>query len=183
MFFQGVKWTPSKMIQRLGKEINNTNSVCYWAYKVGPAHICDWATQEMIQWWEMLCVAEWHPHLQSCPDRRGYRRHAVSLLHWQPWFDPGHHWRYIMFVCLFLVLVLKFVNAPSTGLMGCVWSDIARINSLAVACNSSGMIILGGGIAKHHICNANIWVSIQEWFWSLWSLTHDVKCVHIQWLF
>lgn len=33
-FSQGVRWTPSKMIHRLGKEINNPESVCYWAYKV-----------------------------------------------------------------------------------------------------------------------------------------------------
>lgn len=31
---QGVRWTPSKMIHRLGKEINNPESICYWAYKV-----------------------------------------------------------------------------------------------------------------------------------------------------
>lgn len=33
-YLQGVRWTPSKMIHRLGKEINNTDSVYYWAYKV-----------------------------------------------------------------------------------------------------------------------------------------------------
>ena len=32
---QGVVWTPSKMIARLGKEIDNPDSVYYWAYKVG----------------------------------------------------------------------------------------------------------------------------------------------------
>lgn len=32
---QGVRWTPSRMIARLGKEINNPESVCYWAQKVG----------------------------------------------------------------------------------------------------------------------------------------------------
>lgn len=31
---QGVRWTPSRMIARLGKEINNPESVCYWAQKV-----------------------------------------------------------------------------------------------------------------------------------------------------
>lgn len=31
---QGTHWTPSKMIHRLGKEINNPDSVYYWAYKV-----------------------------------------------------------------------------------------------------------------------------------------------------
>ncbi|OBS74022.1 hypothetical protein A6R68_15433 [Neotoma lepida] len=30
---EGVKWTPSKMISRLGKEINNPESVYYWAHK------------------------------------------------------------------------------------------------------------------------------------------------------
>lgn len=33
---QGVRWTPSKVIHRLGKEINNPESVYYWAYKVSP---------------------------------------------------------------------------------------------------------------------------------------------------
>lgn len=30
----GVVWTPSSFIRRLGKEINNEESVYYWAYKV-----------------------------------------------------------------------------------------------------------------------------------------------------
>lgn len=34
LFLQGTRWTPSKMIHRLGKEINNPDSVYYWAYKV-----------------------------------------------------------------------------------------------------------------------------------------------------
>lgn len=37
--------------------------------------------------------------------------------------------------------------------------DITKLNKMAVAANSTGIIILGGGIAKHHICNANFWVS------------------------
>jgi deoxyhypusine synthase len=31
-----VKWTPSKVINRLGKEINNEESVYYWCWKVSP---------------------------------------------------------------------------------------------------------------------------------------------------
>ena len=31
---QGTVWSPSKIISRLGKEIDNEESVCYWAYKV-----------------------------------------------------------------------------------------------------------------------------------------------------
>ena len=30
---EGVVWTPSKMIARLGKEIDNPDSVYYWCYK------------------------------------------------------------------------------------------------------------------------------------------------------
>lgn len=30
-----VKWTPSTVINRLGKEIDNEESVYYWCYKVG----------------------------------------------------------------------------------------------------------------------------------------------------
>jgi deoxyhypusine synthase len=30
---QGINWTPSKLIHRLGKEINDPRSVYYWAYK------------------------------------------------------------------------------------------------------------------------------------------------------
>jgi deoxyhypusine synthase len=29
-----VKWSPSSVIRRLGKEINNEDSVYYWCYKV-----------------------------------------------------------------------------------------------------------------------------------------------------
>ena len=32
---QGVVWSPSKMIACMGKEINDPDSVYYWAYKVG----------------------------------------------------------------------------------------------------------------------------------------------------
>lgn len=35
---------------------------------------------------------------------------------------------------------------------------------MAVAANNTGIIILGGGVAKHHICNANAFVSIFFFF-------------------
>lgn len=31
---QAINWTPSKIIKRLGKEIDNPDSIYYWAYKV-----------------------------------------------------------------------------------------------------------------------------------------------------
>lgn len=36
----GEVWTPSKVIRRLGKEINHEESVYYWAYKVRPLYAC-----------------------------------------------------------------------------------------------------------------------------------------------
>ena len=38
------------------------------------------------------------------------------------------------------------------------FSDIRRMNSQAVYAKNTGMIILGGGLVKHHICNANLMV-------------------------
>uniref|UniRef100_A0A3Q3MII8 deoxyhypusine synthase n=1 Tax=Labrus bergylta TaxID=56723 RepID=A0A3Q3MII8_9LABR len=100
---QGVRWTPSKVIHRLGKEINNPESVCYWAYKnniplFSPA-LTDGALGDMF-----FLFAE---------------------------KNPG--------------LIIDLVE------------DISKLNKLSLAANSSGIITLGGGVAKHHICNANSW--------------------------
>ena len=37
-----------------------------------------------------------------------------------------------------------------------VIDDVRRINRLAIRSACTGMIILGGGVAKHHTCNANL---------------------------
>jgi deoxyhypusine synthase len=34
--------------------------------------------------------------------------------------------------------------------------DIVAINTIALRAHCSGVIILGGGLIKHHICNANL---------------------------
>ena len=36
--------------------------------------------------------------------------------------------------------------------------DIRRLNRQALRAVNTGMIILGGGLTKHHICNANLMV-------------------------
>lgn len=41
--------------------------------------------------------------------------------------------------------------------------DIRRINLLAMAALHSGMVILGGGVVKHHICNANLMRNGADW--------------------
>ncbi|XP_040485197.1 deoxyhypusine synthase isoform X3 [Ursus maritimus] len=102
---EGVKWTPSKMIARLGKEINNPESVYYWAQKnhipvLSPA-LTDGSLGDMIFF------------------------HSYK--------NPG--------------LVLDIVE------------DLRLINTQAVFAKRTGMIILGGGLVKHHIANANLMVS------------------------
>ncbi|NXR65604.1 DHYS synthase, partial [Rhadina sibilatrix] len=99
---QGVRWTPSRMIARLGKEINNPESICYWAQKnnipvLSPA-LTDGSLGDMIFF-------------------HSYKR-------------PG--------------LVLDIVE------------DLRLINTQAIFAPKTGMIILGGGLVKHHIANANL---------------------------
>ncbi|XP_020850565.1 deoxyhypusine synthase isoform X1 [Phascolarctos cinereus] len=99
---EGVKWTPSKMIARLGKEINNPESVYYWAQKnnipvLSPA-LTDGSLGDMVFF-------------------HSYKK-------------PG--------------LVLDIVE------------DLRLINAQAIFAKHTGMIILGGGLVKHHIANANL---------------------------
>ncbi|XP_022094656.1 deoxyhypusine synthase-like [Acanthaster planci] len=99
---QGVHWTPSRMIARLGKEINHPDSVYYWAYKNNIPVFCPAITDGSIG----------------------------DMLFFHSYKKPG--------------LVLDIVE------------DIRRMNSQAIFAANSGMIILGGGLVKHHICNANL---------------------------
>ncbi|XP_071458414.1 deoxyhypusine synthase isoform X4 [Marmota flaviventris] len=103
---EGVKWTPSKMIARLGKEINNPESVYYWAQKnhipvLSPA-LTDGSLGDMIFF------------------------HSYK--------NPG--------------LVLDIIE------------DLRLINTQAIFAKRSGMIILGGGVVKHHIANANLMIRV-----------------------
>ncbi|XP_060946749.1 deoxyhypusine synthase-like [Limanda limanda] len=100
---QGVRWTPSKMIHRLGREINNPDSVYYWAYKNN--------------------IPVFSPALTDG---------AVGDM-------------------------LYLFSAENPSLILDVIEDIGRLNNLVLAANSTAVIILGGGVAKHHICNANAW--------------------------
>jgi len=99
----GELWSPSKMIARLGKEINNPESVYYWAYKNDIPVFCPALTDGSIG--DMIYF-------------HGY--------------------------------------SPKGGLVLDIASDIRAMNNTAVFARKSGMIILGGGVIKHHICNANL---------------------------
>lgn len=97
-----INWTPSKVIHRLGKEINDERSVYYWAYKNDIPVFCPALTDGSLG--DMLYF------------------HTFKT-------SPGH-------------LKVDIVE------------DIRKINTMAVRAKRAGMIILGGGVIKHHIANA-----------------------------
>ncbi|KAJ1935263.1 Deoxyhypusine synthase [Kickxella alabastrina] len=99
---QGIVWTPSKVIRRLGKEINNPESIYYWAYKNNIPAYCPAITDGSLG----------------------------DMLYFHSFRNPG--------------LIIDVVQ------------DIRAVNSEAVFAKKTGMIILGGGLIKHHICNANL---------------------------
>ncbi|CAI5497947.1 unnamed protein product [Closterium sp. Naga37s-1] len=126
---QGVVWTPSKLIDRLGKQINHEESVLYWAHKNGIPVLCpaitDGSLGDMIYFhsWRMNSVSP-HPNNNSTP--------AAPLL----------------------LLLLSSPSSPPPLFP----PDIRRMNGEAVNATPrrTGVIILGGGLPKHHICNANM---------------------------
>ena len=102
---QGVKWTPSKVIHRLGLEINDESSVYYWAAKMNIPVYCPALTDGSIG----------------------------DMLYFHSFKNPG--------LVVDLVGDIRLMN------------DEAR---LVKRPSKTGMIILGGGVAKHHINNANL---------------------------
>jgi deoxyhypusine synthase len=97
-----INWTPSKVIKRLGKEINDERSVLYWCYKNDIPVFCPALTDG------------------SLGDMLYFHTFKVSPLQ----------------------LKIDIVE------------DIRKINTIAVRAKRAGMIILGGGVVKHHIANA-----------------------------
>lgn len=95
-------WTPSKVIHRLGKEINNEESVYYWAYKNNIPVFCPALTDGSLG----------------------------DMLYFH-----------------------TFKSSPAQLRIDIV-EDIRRINTIAVRAKRAGMVILGGGVVKHHIANA-----------------------------
>ncbi|XP_058074022.1 deoxyhypusine synthase isoform X1 [Magnolia sinica] len=103
-FEENVLWTPSKLIARLGKEINDESSYLYWAFKNNIPVFCPGLTDGSLG----------------------------DMLYFHSFRKPG--------------LVIDVVQ------------DIRAMNGEAVHAGprKTGMIILGGGLPKHHICNANM---------------------------
>ncbi|XP_037037377.1 probable deoxyhypusine synthase [Bradysia coprophila] len=52
--------------------------------------------------------------------------------------------------------IMYFHSYKSPGFVVDIISDLKRLNSMAQKAINSGMVIVGGGLIKHHICNANL---------------------------
>ena len=59
---------------------------------------------------------------------------------------------------IFLILIFSDFDAEIIILI-LLFLDIRKLNRVAVRAIKSCMLILGGGVAKHHICNANLMVN------------------------
>ncbi|KAL1957118.1 hypothetical protein VTO42DRAFT_6376 [Malbranchea cinnamomea] len=97
-----VHWTPSKIIHRLGKEIDHEDSVYYWAYRNNIPVFCPALTDGSLG----------------------------DMLYFH-----------------------TFKSSPAQLRVDIV-EDVRRINTMSVRAKRAGMIILGGGLVKHHIANA-----------------------------
>lgn len=95
-------WTPSKIIHRLGQEIDNPSSVYYWASRNNIPVFCPGLTDGSLG--DML----YFHTFKTSP-----RQLRVDIV-----------------------------------------EDVRKINTIAVRAKRTGMIILGGGVVKHHIANA-----------------------------
>lgn len=97
-----IYWTPSMIIHRLGKEINDERSVYYWCYKNNIPVFCPALTDGS--------------------------------------FGDMHYFH-------------SFKISPKRLIID-IGLDLRKLNTIAVRAKRAGMIILGGGIVKHHIANA-----------------------------
>lgn len=52
--------------------------------------------------------------------------------------------------------MIFFHSYRNPGLVIDIVHDLKKLNKIAIKSKKTGMIILGGGIIKHHICNANL---------------------------
>ncbi|TVY85732.1 Deoxyhypusine synthase, partial [Lachnellula willkommii] len=97
-----LNWTPSKIIDRLGREINDQRSVLYWC-------------------------------------------HVNKIPIFCPALTDGS---------LGDMLYFHTFKASPLQLKIDIVEDIRKINTMAVRAKRAGMVILGGGVVKHHIANA-----------------------------
>jgi deoxyhypusine synthase len=53
---------------------------------------------------------------------------------------------------------MLFANSyKNEGFIMDICQDVRIINKMALKSKKTGAVVLGGGVVKHHILNANIW--------------------------
>uniref|UniRef100_A0A1B6I1W8 deoxyhypusine synthase n=1 Tax=Homalodisca liturata TaxID=320908 RepID=A0A1B6I1W8_9HEMI len=52
--------------------------------------------------------------------------------------------------------MMFFHSFKNPGLVIDILQDLRRLNTMAMKAVHSGLVVLGGGVIKHHICNANL---------------------------
>jgi deoxyhypusine synthase len=52
--------------------------------------------------------------------------------------------------------IIYFYSYNQSGFIVDIAKDIRLLNDIALHAKKTGMIIVGGGVIKHHICNANL---------------------------
>ncbi|KAK4877350.1 hypothetical protein RN001_009856 [Aquatica leii] len=52
--------------------------------------------------------------------------------------------------------MMFFHSFKNPGLVVDILADVKRLNMMAIKAINAGMIIVGGGLVKHHICNSNL---------------------------
>ena len=100
-----TRWTPSTVIARLGREIGDPSSFCYWAARNGIPVFCPALTDGSLG----------------------------DMLYFHSYKNPP-------------------------GLSIDIVADVRRVNDEALKASprKTGLVILGGGLPKHHVCNANL---------------------------
>ncbi|XP_020402950.1 deoxyhypusine synthase 2 isoform X1 [Zea mays] len=114
-------WTPSKVIARLGKEINDESSYLYWAYK------------------------KTHGNISKTDSSKKLEQNNI------PVFCPA-----LTDGSIGDMLFCHSVHSP--GLVVDIVQDVRLMNAETIHASprKTGIILLGGGLPKHHICNANM---------------------------
>lgn len=130
-----VRWTPSKVIDRLGKEINDESSILYWAHKNQIPVFCPALTDGSLG--DMMYF------------------HTCSFLF--P-FPPSPS----LSIQLTVILCGYYSDKTETPLNVDIVGDIRRLNDLSIKSKKAGMIILGGGVCKHQIANSMLFVSLSH---------------------
>lgn len=103
-FEKGTNWTPSKVIDYLGSQINDESSIYYWCWKNKIQVFCPALSDGSLG--DMMFFNNFSDYKE---------RFKLDII-----------------------------------------EDICLLNKYALKAKKTGMIILGGGIIKHHINNANL---------------------------